>query len=249
MAKTHELNPDQSDTIVAVATPPGEGAVAIVRLSGPACRSILEGIFHPVAGRVSWQSHRMVLGWVKGERPLDQALAVWMQAPYTYTRDDVVEFHLHGSPALARAVVDLCLERGARLARPGEFTLRAFLNGRLDLAQAESVMQLVAARTQAQLEQAAGSLGGLFSAQVESLRGQLLDWLAQLEAELDFGDEVAPMEATEAERRLETLTRQAEALIRGAETGRLQAEGARVALVGPPNAGKSTLLNRILEEE
>ncbi len=236
------------DTIVAEATPPGEGGIAIVRLSGPLAPVILSQIFRARHKVSQWAGHRLYPGWlVDGVgQPLDEAMAVWMRAPHSYTREDVVELHLHGSPLVVREAIDLCCAVGARLARPGEFTLRAFLNGRLSLAQAESVAQLIASESRAALQGHVSDLGGRFSRLVEQLRQDLLDWLSRLEAELDFGDEVAAMPLEECEARLFDLRQRVARLLEGGEEGRISQRGVQIALVGPPNAGKSTLLNSLL---
>lgn len=235
---------------MAPATPPGEGGVAVVRLSGPDAPAVLARVFRSSRPVSRWQSHRLYLGEVVDrEVVLDEALAVWMRAPHSYTREQVVEIHLHGSPTLVRAVLDLCCAAGARLARAGEFTLRAFLNGRLSLAQAESVARLIASESRAELESSARDLKGRFTAQVEALRQELLDWLSRLEAELDFGDEVPGLPVAESLKLWSGLTGRVKALLDGSEDGRLGTGGLRVALIGPPNAGKSTLLNALLGEE
>lgn len=236
----------EDSTIVAIATPPGEGGVAIVRLSGALAPEILSRM-SPKASP-DWQSHRLYYGPIQNPEGLilDQGLCCWMKAPHSYTGEEVVEFHLHGGPALASLCLQCCLSLGARLARPGEFTLRAFLNGKLDLAQAEAVQQLIQSRSQLAAQLATRNLQGLFSQQVDRLRHQLLDWLARLEAEIDFGDEVPGFSPQESQRHWQDALGQVERLLQQGQAGKALSDGLRLVIAGPPNAGKSTLLNFLL---
>ena len=242
------------DTIAAIATPPGEGGIGTIRLSGPLAAVILSRLFVP-SSRVElvpegWESHRLVFGFVRdpesGER-VDEVLAVLMRGPHSYTREDVVEIDCHGGTLPVQRVLRLCLEEGARLAQPGEFTLRAFLNGRLDLAQAEAVLDVVQARTDKGLRLAVEQLGGGVSSRVKGIRAKLLHTLAHLEATIDFPeDDVPPADVSpELKESLEDL----EVLIMSASTGIVLRQGVRTAIVGRPNVGKSSLLNALLKTE
>src|SRR5262249_25479186 len=165
--------PSPDDTIAAIATAPGEGGIGIVRLTGPEARAILGHLFRPANSGAALESHRLGYGHIRepdGGRVVDEVLVAFMRAPRTYTREDLVEINAHGGPLVLRRILDLTLAAGARAAGPGEFTLRAFLNGRIDLAQAEAVMDLVAAQTDAQLRHAAESLGGRLSGAIRAAR-------------------------------------------------------------------------------
>jgi len=176
-------------------------------------------------------------------------MAVYLAEPSTYTGEETVEFHLHGSPLLCELVVRILTEAGARLARPGEFTERAFLNGKLDLTQAESVLDLIESRTRSQARLAAQHLDGRFSQRVGQVRSAVLGWLSLLEAEIDFGDEIDNLPDTEHRRLLAEIQGEITALLSDAQQGRVSIKGLKTVLVGAPNAGKSSLLNAMLSEE
>ena len=238
------------DTIAAVSTPLGEGGIGIVRISGSEAIEVGERLFHPASGRRLCEvpSHTIHYGHIVSEdRRLDEVLVSVMRAPRTYTREDVVEIHCHGGVLAARTVLDAALACGARLAERGEFTQRAFLNGRISLDQAKAVLDIVRAKTPLGLEAAVDRLGGRFAHAIESLRKDMADALADLEVEIDFPDLDVDLEAVLP--RIERWIHRVAELLGQSEQGRLIREGMTVAIVGRPNVGKSTLLNALLAEE
>ena len=243
------------DTIVAVATPPGTGGLAVLRVSGPAALAVADKAFRP--GRPGAPlpsqapSHSVHHGHVVHEGTVvDEVLVTVLRAPRTYTREDTVEVGCHGGACVTRMVLEAFMAAGARHAAPGEFTRRAFLNGRIDLAQAEAVADLIHARSARAALAAGAQLSGLLSRRIEALRESLLNVLAHLEAHLDFPDEdIDPETGARLEARVVQALSGARALSESARHGRLLREGARVAIVGPPNAGKSSLLNALLGVE
>jgi tRNA modification GTPase len=241
------------DTIAAIATAvaPGQGSVAIVRISGLAALAIARRLFH-APGNQPWESHRVLYGHVldpaSGER-VDEALLLLMQAPRSFTREDVVELHCHGGLIAVGRVLELVLAAGARRAGPGEFSQRAFLNGRLDLTQAEAIGELVTARSRRAAQLAMAGLDGGLQRRLTALRHRLLDQLAELEARVDFEEDLPALDATAVVAELAAVQAELERLVTEAGQGALLREGLRVAIVGRPNVGKSSLLNLLSHRE
>ena len=243
---------NSGETIVAISTPPGEGGVGIVRLSGPEAIAVASTIFRSSKGRSLDDASRSVFhGHILGSggAAVDEVLCHVMRAPHTYTCEDVVEINGHGGPAPLNAIMEAALSQGARIARPGEFTLRAFLNGRIDLVQAEAVIDQIQARTRANLQAATAASSGVLSRTLHHMRGVLLELLARVEAVVDFPEDDIPDLIDEA---LMAQASEAHAsmldLLRKSEAGRVYRDGAILAIAGIPNVGKSSLFNALLRD-
>lgn len=237
----------EPDLIAAVATAPGVGAIGVVRISGPGLRPLLI----PLLGRDPEPRRALLANFLDHRaQPIDEGLALYFPAPHSYTGEDMLELHGHGGPAVLQRLLKRCLELGARVAEPGEFTRRAFLNGKLDLAQAEAVADLIEARSAAAARSALRSLQGEFSAEIHALVAEVTTLRLLVEACIDFPEEgIEDLPPNTADARLKLLMDRVAVVESAARRGSLLREGARVALIGRPNVGKSSLLNRLAGEE
>lgn len=243
------------DTIAAISTPPGEGAISIVRLSGDQAVEIADRVFKAGSKQlVNVASHTIHYGHIvdpKDDKLMDEVMVSVMRAPKTFTREDVIEINCHGGIVVVNQLLQLLLRQGARLAEPGEFTKRAFLNGRVDLSQAEAVMDLIRAKTDKAMNLALNQLDGNLSHLIRALRQEILETLAQVEVNIDYPeyDDVEEMTTRLLLEKATQVKAQIESLLQTAQQGKILREGLDTAIIGRPNVGKSSLLNHLLREE
>lgn len=235
-----------TDLICAIATPPGEGGIGVIRLSGLRAKIVAQSIIKP--SLKPRQAH--YTAFVANEEVLDDGIALWFPGPNSFTGEDVVELQGHGGPIVQQTILQELCDRGARLARPGEFSERAFLNGKLDLVQAEAIADLIAAKSKAAAKAARSSFQGVFSQKILSLADQMLRMRIEIEAAIDFPDEdVEILQQAKVAQTLNTLISETDDLLKQAEQGRRLNQGLTIALIGEPNVGKSSLLNALAGEE
>ena len=245
----------QEYTISAIATPLGEGGIGIIRISGSTAIEIAENIFKPYNAKknvLSFEERSAIFGHVIDESGniVDEAICIIMKAPHSYTCEDVVELQCHGGSMVMQEILSLTYRMGARPAERGEFTKRAFLNGRLDLSQAQAVMDVIQSKTKASLRVAAGHLNGQFSKKIEILRNEILNLIAHLEVSIDYPEEdIESIVLDEAREKVDSIIDEVQSMIDSAATGIILREGLQTAIIGRPNAGKSSLMNRLLGQE
>jgi tRNA modification GTPase len=249
--KTAEQHATPRDTIAAISTPAGEGAIALIRISGEDAMGVADRIYRGKEKPSEFPSHTQRLGEIfEADRVIDQVMLSVHRAPASYTGEDLVEISCHGGILVTARVLEACFHAGARSARPGEFSERAFLNGKMDLTQAEAVMDLIRAQSDLALRSATEQLEGRLGSEIAAIRAQLIEMLAHVEAAIDFPEEgIAPDEGGKLGARLDSVRQKMRDLLATAEQGRILREGVRAVIYGPTNAGKSSLLNRLLGYE
>jgi tRNA modification GTPase len=238
----------EKDTIAAIATPPGQGGIGVVRISGPKAKQVLAKVWEGKTTVQEFESHKLYHGPVgSGGALVDRVLVSWMKAPRSYTGEDVVEISGHGGPVVMKRILEACCDGGARLAQPGEFTKRAFLNGRVDLIQAEAVADIISASDEAGAKSAQDHLAGKLSKAIDEINGKLSELRAFVEASIDFPEEdIELIENARIKERLKTIIDGARKLSATFDEGRLLRDGVKAVIAGKPNAGKSSLFNALV---
>jgi tRNA modification GTPase len=247
------MKTNMDDTICAISSAAGAGGIGVLRMSGPAAHAILKAIFRPRKPVRSFASHRLYLGWAfdpGSNADIDEIYAVFMRAPATYTREQIAEVYSHGGPAVLKAILALMTTRGARLAEPGEFTKRAFLHGRIDLAQAESVLDIIQSENESELACALAHVQGLLSVRVNAAKQEVLTLLGEVEAEIDFPDEALDLPPPGGRSgRIDATRAEIRRLIASYDEGRTVRQGVQALIVGRTNVGKSSLLNALSQRD